>query len=1067
MFLGQFFVMDAMANNPQKHKMAKLNSIRSINSNSGFVKNTNPANVKVKYYIKSPCFNIYLYENGFSYEFLGMKGRPEQLMPTYTTNRFETWPNKNISQEANQILSNKVDITFENALPSGFEMPFTINSTKKINRISYSSKVEEIVEYKIVRVNNIYKNIDIEYQYSETGFKYNFIIKPGGNINDLKLGVAGANKTSLTGDGFIKIETDLGTIKEFIPLSYYGNDIKKNHAAIHFIAIKKNTFGFKSLSKHQNEILTIDPSPIISYFGDSLADKVTDMVTDDNGNIYLTGIVDTENSVYAGSGGSVIFPANNDVYIAKFDSMNKLQWVTYFGGKQDENLSKICLDLQNNIYILFASNSDSGISTVGSHQPNLKGSHDIVLLKLNSQGQRIWATYSGTSSQEAAGGICCDKFGDIIISLSSGGLSYDTSMTTIGTYPRKYVSGVVQKFNSFGLRLWGAFAGDRVHFGSPITTDELGNIYGTGTTQSDSNIATLGAFQSKRGGYNTSDVDGVVFKLLPNGIMAWSTYFGGNNSDFLYSIACDKNFNVIAAGTTKSDTGISSNGSYQQYFSGGNSGWELDCFMIKLDSTGQRKWATYYGKNGNENIAKIAIDSFSNIYLGGFTSSTDSFATPNAFNSTYNGGGNDGFIAVFNAIGKLKYSTYIGGSEIDEVTTISLRKNIIHFAGITNSNSMFTSNGAYDTLFAGSYDGFFGSIIYNQIDDSITNNTIGNSQLICNGEAIDTLIGSIPLGGNGDYSYKWITSSINDKIGFILASGINSIQNYIPILAAEKRWYRRIVISGNMVDTSNAVSIFISKKLSVGFTVNKQIQCISKNQFIFSDTTNGSNTHFWDFGNGDTSTLPNPIIKYKPRIYNGVIVKLISSIDGNCSDSSFQTIYLINNPQTSVITGDSQVMRLNLSTYTVIPRNGSTYQWYFTKGTGSGNSNLIQIKWRQIGIDTLRLIERTSGGCFGDTIKKIVQINLPSAVTKTDDLDLFQLFPNPSNGLISINYSFTGEIKLQVIDVLGRIVKDLEIHKSQEQFNIDLSALSSGSYFLIIKTSNGESLHKNIQINKD
>jgi hypothetical protein len=977
----------------------------------------------------------------------------------------ELW---HLTNTSNQIISNKIDIVFENSLIGIFEKPTNINSIKKVNRISYTKETETLIAYKSVRVNNIYKNIDVEYVFTEKGFKYNFIIHPGGNMGAIRMKVNGANSTDLTSDGFLNIETNLGLIKDYIPLSFYGNDNTKNQTNIQFIGLSKNTFGFKSTLPIKIEILTIDPSPIISYFGDSLAEKVTDILTDENGNIYIAGLVNISNSFIEGIG-NVRFEPNNDIFIAKFDSLNKLQWVTYFGGELDERESIICLDELKNIYLLTSSNSDSGIATIGAHQPYYAGNYDIVLLKLNNQGQRVWATYSGTFQQERHGGICSDKFGNIVITGFSGGLKGDdTTMTTFGSYPRKYTGGIVQKFNSNGVRLWGVFAGDAndgLGLGSNLlVTDGLGNIYGSGYTYSDSNIATLGAFQPTRGG---GYFDGYIFKLSPNGEMAWSTYFGGNNLDYIKSLAFDKNYNIVAAGFTLSDTGISTNGVHQQYFGGGIEGFEIDGFIIKLDSNGQRVWSTYFGKEGNDYISEISIDSFSNIILGGFTSSLDSFTTADAISPSYNGGGNDGFIAVFNPGGKLKYCTYIGGTAIDVINTISLNNNKIHFAGLTNSNSMFAISGAFDTIFGGSYDGFFGSMIYNPKDDSIENNTIEKNQIICESMKLDTVIGANPTGGNGEFFYKWITSSTNDKIGFTPAIGLNYFKDYLPTPFSEKRWYKRIVISGTMLDTSNAISISIGKKFKGGFSVNKQIQCLKENQFIFTDTTSGSNSHFWTFGNGDTSTSINPTIKYKPSIYNGVKVTLISSIDGACSDTSFQTIYIIGNPKTSNISGDSIVMRNNIKTYLVDARNGSTYQWNCAKGIGSGNSNLIQIKWKQTGIDTIRVIEKSSGGCFGDTMYKIVQINVPSGLNENAHVNSLLLFPNPSNGLMSTECAFNESINLMVIDVFGRTIKELEFSNSLKQFNIDLRELSSGTYFLIFNMSNGEILYRNIQINKE
>jgi hypothetical protein len=93
----------------------------------------------------------------------------------------------------------------------------------------------------------------------------------------------------------------------------------------------------------------------------------------------------------------------------------------------------------------------------------------------------------------------------------------------------------------------------------------------------------------------------------------------------------------------------------------------LSAFVVKYDPYGRLLWCTYLGGNNQSMGVGVAVMPDGGVAIGGMTQSDRSqpFPTLNAFQSTYNGGGSDYFVSVFDAEGKLRYSTYLGGSELD------------------------------------------------------------------------------------------------------------------------------------------------------------------------------------------------------------------------------------------------------------------------------------------------------------------------------------------------------------------------------------------------------------------
>ena len=99
-----------------------------------------------------------------------------------------------------------------------------------------------------------------------------------------------------------------------------------------------------------------------------------------------------------------------------------------------------------------------------------------------------------------------------------------------------------------------------------------------------------------------------------------------------------------------------------------------DCFVTKLAPSGNTLvFSTYLGGNGDDVALRVRVDGANNVYIAGWTRSTD-FITPvtagTAFDNSYNGtaGSNlgDAFFAELNPAGSaLLYATLLGGPSSD------------------------------------------------------------------------------------------------------------------------------------------------------------------------------------------------------------------------------------------------------------------------------------------------------------------------------------------------------------------------------------------------------------------
>jgi hypothetical protein len=91
-----------------------------------------------------------------------------------------------------------------------------------------------------------------------------------------------------------------------------------------------------------------------------------------------------------------------------------------------------------------------------------------------------------------------------------------------------------------------------------------------------------------------------------------------------------------------------------------------DAYLVKLAPSGQPVFATHFGGSGQDSPLAIGVDPDGNIYIAGFTTSTDLPVTSDALQADYGGGTafgfGDVFIAKFSADGsQLLYCSYLGG----------------------------------------------------------------------------------------------------------------------------------------------------------------------------------------------------------------------------------------------------------------------------------------------------------------------------------------------------------------------------------------------------------------------
>lgn len=216
--------------------------------------------------------------------------------------------------------------------------------------------------------------------------------------------------------------------------------------------------------------------------------------------------------------------------------------------------------------------------------------------------------------------------------------------------------------------------------------DSQGNFIQVGYTGSPDLPIVGDAFQKEK----NLNHDMFIVKWNPGGDVIWSTFLGGSGADVLYSVAIDKNDDIIVAGRTESfDIKVSDDAS--QINNLGNS----DFYLAKFTTDGQYVWSTFWGGSLQEYQPKIVLDENDFIYMGGVTGSTGREDKPNKLLPTrdnalykeiikYDDEGTyvTTYLSKFTPDGKYVWGTYFGnnGSVSDVITGIDVFEDEIAFS---------------------------------------------------------------------------------------------------------------------------------------------------------------------------------------------------------------------------------------------------------------------------------------------------------------------------------------------------------------------------------------------------
>lgn len=191
-------------------------------------------------------------------------------------------------------------------------------------------------------------------------------------------------------------------------------------------------------------------------------------------------------------------------------------------------------------------------------------------------------------------------------------------------------------------------------------------------------------------------------ELVIDPTLEYSSYLGGNGQDLGIPIAATPSGDLLVGGSTLS-TNFPLASPVQSQWAGPNDAFAA---RIRADGTGL-VFSTYIGGSGSESCLGIALGAGGDVYLAGYTNSTN-LPTASAVQPGYGGGFNDAFVVRLPASGnQLTYSTYVGGNGDDSGENLAVdASGSAYVVGRTVSSNFPLVNARQSTPGGGASDAF-------------------------------------------------------------------------------------------------------------------------------------------------------------------------------------------------------------------------------------------------------------------------------------------------------------------------------------------------------------------------
>ncbi|MCF8374186.1 MAG: T9SS type A sorting domain-containing protein [Bacteroidales bacterium] len=380
---------------------------------------------------------------------------------------------------------------------------------------------------------------------------------------------------------------------------------------------------------------------------------------------------------------------------------------SFFGGWFFDWADDIIFDNNSNVIIGGSTQSNDFPISLGAYSDSINGDKDLIISKFTSNiDTLLFSTFLGASNGfEYFEEIISDSFNNTIICGNTSGSDFPTTSGAYDEIRDGSSDGFIAKINTSGDSLLNStlLGGDASDVSFSISIGTMGDFVVTGGTTSLDLACTSNAYDNsynENGDVFIARFDSELTTLL------YCTYLGGSKLDAGLFIDYCGNDTYIITGSTKYSDFPTTPGSFSTPFCD-----DQNIFVSKI-SGDSLIFSTYFGGGSDDELLSSTIDLNGDVIVAGKTISFN-YPTSNGCFDSIHSNLRDGFISKLASDGTyLKFSTFIGGDDIDEVTSVTTdTENNIYFTGSTESPDIFIpSNNCYDSIYNGNLDVIIGTI---------------------------------------------------------------------------------------------------------------------------------------------------------------------------------------------------------------------------------------------------------------------------------------------------------------------------------------------------------------------
>lgn len=831
-----FWLLPTQASGQHQNKAEKALTEKKI-----FIENKGQWPDEVLYLTQLPGVNVWITKSGARYDYFELFDLPESAYTDHDRYLMQRYKEKKQGVAGHVVgivnyQANIQPVPHGKGKLSAYYNYFLGNDS--------SRWASDVGLYEEVIVKDVYQGIDQRWYYDQGNLRYDYIVHPYSNPNQIQLDIQGVSNIQIKENNLF-YQTRFGEVQHSNLYVYQTNENnqKKNIAA----GWNKNNekIVFHIADYDRSKPLIIDPIIQSTYIGGNNNDLIYDLATPgDPSEKYICGATLSANyptniGAYDGT-----YSANFDVVVTRFSiGLNSLQFSTFIGHTGEERAYGIAVNTIDGIYITGITYSIS-FPTVNAYDNSYANNGDVFVAKLNISGNSlIYSTFIGFNGTDQANAITINDAGEAFITGQTNG-GFPITAGVVQTTLQGTQNAFILKLNATGNTLgYSTYLGRSNDIAYSIKTDRLNNVYISGETFSNNLPVTAGAADATYNG--GKDAFAAKLNATATQILAL-TYLGGGNDEIFAKIDVDYNFNVYVAGGSASTDYPTTVGAYVN--NPGNT--NFDVFVTKLNPNfTSMLYSSKFGQTFDDYAQDIVVDAGGFAHIAAFVNGASFPVTAGADFITSHGN-NDIAIVKLNQNGSgLVYSSYYGGANNDIVTAIDLNyfqlprlnasNRTVTFAGFTSSSNYHTAGVPFQSTNAGgTNDGFCTSLQLCAIVNPNTGNSIPFTNSTCSGSPVNYTMNA--TGGASPYTFIW-TEHFGNIINTAASASLSPVQT---------TQYVYVAVDNNGCVGSNITTLVVNPTSSAG-TPSSSSACLNQaiSPAITINTTNAT-------GIGTPSGLP-------------------------------------------------------------------------------------------------------------------------------------------------------------------------------------------------------------------